>query len=156
MLLNIVLLLVAFISMEGVAWLTHKYIMHGILWHLHRDHHIKEEAGVIEKNDSFFIVFATPAIILFALGAANSWMAPEVWIAAGITCYGLTYFFVHDVYIHQRLKFFRNIDNIYFRAIRRAHKIHHKNTGKTGSVCFGMLWVPYEYIQSAKKSETLK
>ena len=28
-----------FIFMEFVAWFTHKYVMHGLLWILHRDHH---------------------------------------------------------------------------------------------------------------------
>jgi len=25
--------------MEFVAWFTHKHIMHGFLWNLHKDHH---------------------------------------------------------------------------------------------------------------------
>ncbi|MDB5020785.1 MAG: Beta-carotene 3-hydroxylase, partial [Pedobacter sp.] len=27
--------------MECVTWLTHKYIMHGLFWKLHEDHHNK-------------------------------------------------------------------------------------------------------------------
>jgi len=54
---------------------------------------------------------------------------------------------VHDVFIHQRFKFLRNIDNKYARGLRRAHKIHHKNINKDGGECFGMLIVPRKYFK---------
>jgi len=57
------------------------------------------------------------------------------------------YFIVHDVFIHQRFKFLRNIDNKYARGLRRAHKIHHKNINKDGGECFGMLIVPRKYFK---------
>ena len=28
-----------FLFMEFMAWFSHKYIMHGFLWSLHKDHH---------------------------------------------------------------------------------------------------------------------
>ena len=31
--------LTTFLIMEGITWLTHKYVMHGFLWYLHKDHH---------------------------------------------------------------------------------------------------------------------
>ena len=68
-------------------------------------------------------------------------------IAIGIFLYGLTYFIVHDIFIHQRFKIFRNIDNKYARGVRRAHKIHHKNINKDGGECFGMLVVPFKYFK---------
>ena len=68
-------------------------------------------------------------------------------IAIGIFLYGLTYFIVHDIFIHRRFKFFRNIDNKYARGVRRAHKIHHKNINKDGGECFGMLFVPKKYFK---------
>jgi beta-carotene 3-hydroxylase len=37
-------------------------------------------------------------------------------------------------------------------AIRKAHKIHHKYTGKEDGECFGMLWVPRKYFLEAKKA----
>ena len=49
-----------FIAMEGVTWLTHRYIMHGLLWYLHKDHHQKSD-GFFEKNDAFFVIFAIPS-----------------------------------------------------------------------------------------------
>ena len=40
-----------FFLMEGVAWATHKYVMHGFLWHLHSDHHKKDHYGLLERNE---------------------------------------------------------------------------------------------------------
>ena len=73
------------------------------------------------------------------------WM---IWAGLGILLYGLTYFLIHDVFIHQRFKWFRNSNNVYFRAIRRAHKIHHKHLTKEDGECFGMLVVPWKYFKS--------
>lgn len=36
MILNILLLILGFVLMEFVAWLTHKYVMHGFLWRWHK------------------------------------------------------------------------------------------------------------------------
>ena len=33
--LYILVLVGTFVVMEGITWLTHKYVMHGFLWYLH-------------------------------------------------------------------------------------------------------------------------
>ena len=146
---DIWLTLASFAGMEGIAWLAHKYLMHGILWSLHRDHHRKDVYGFFEHNDFFFLIFATPGIACLILGNFTS-MASLLYIGIGITLYGLCYFLVHDVFIHQRIKIFRKSDNWYLRAIRRAHKMHHKHLGKEDGECFGMLWVPMKYFRESK------
>lgn len=148
--LNIVIVVITFFSMEVVAWVAHKYIMHGLLWRLHKDHHLPRNNNSIEHNDSFFIIFATPAIICFYIGIDN--FSIPFWIAIGITLYGLAYFFIHDIFIHQRIKIFRNANTLYFRAIRRAHKTHHKHLGKNYGECFGMLWAPLKYFKETRKN----
>ncbi|MEO6304733.1 MAG: sterol desaturase family protein [Bacteroidia bacterium] len=148
--IKIAAVIVSFIAMEGVAWLSHKYIMHGLLWKLHKDHHVSNNNNSFEHNDFFFIIFATPAIICFIIGFDD--FSIPFWIAVGITLYGLAYFFIHDLFIHQRLKVLRNANSIYFRAIRKAHKIHHKHLGKEEGECFGMLWAPLKYFKEAKKN----
>ncbi|HMC97347.1 MAG TPA: sterol desaturase family protein [Flavobacteriales bacterium] len=148
--INIGACLLAFIFMEFVAWSAHKYIMHGALWVLHRDHHRKDHDNVVERNDAFFLIFALPAVILFLVGAAHGIADVRIWIGTGITLYGLAYFLVHDVFIHQRAKWSRRTDNRYFRAIRRAHKMHHKHLGREDGECFGMLLVPRRYLREAK------
>ena len=42
-----------FFGMEFMAWATHKYVMHGLMWYFHKDHH-QVEPGFFEKNDVFF------------------------------------------------------------------------------------------------------
>ena len=143
--INILIVIAAFISMEAVAWFTHKYIMHGLLWVLHRDHHKKKSEGFFEHNDFFFLIFAIPGVVGLFIGLNNDFNY-LFWMGLGITLYGVTYFLVHDIFIHQRFKFFRKADNAYFKAIRRAHKIHHKHLNKEDGECFGMLWVPFKYF----------
>lgn len=147
--INALSVLAAFVGMEVVAWLAHKYIMHGILWKLHKDHHKKESEGFIEHNDFFFLIFALPGIACLFFGMKNDYNF-LFWIGVGITLYGLCYFLVHDIFIHQRFKIFRNSDNTYFKAIRRAHKMHHKHLTKEDGECFGMLWVPFKYFRDLK------
>jgi len=145
-LLWIFIVLLTFVFMEFVAWFSHKYIMHGFLWSLHKDHHIKDHKSWFERNDLFFIFYALVSSIFVILwGEAGFWLGLP--IALGIFLYGLTYFMVHDIFIHQRFKLFRNSNSKYARGIRRAHKIHHKNSHKEKGECFGMLWVPLKYFK---------
>ena len=142
----ILTLIITFCVMEFMAWFSHKYIMHGFLWSLHKDHHIKDHKSWFERNDLFFIFYALVSsgfVILW--GEANFWAGLP--IAAGIFIYGMTYFLVHDVFIHQRFKLFRKANSKYAKGIRRAHKIHHKNIQKEDGECFGMLWVPLKYFK---------
>ena len=136
----------SFILMEGVAWGTHKYIMHGFLWTLHKDHHKKDHYGFFEKNDYFFLIFAIPGIIGLLLGMQNNYNY-IFWIGLGITLYGFTYFFIHEIFIHQRFKWIKKLNHKYFLAIKRAHKIHHKSLNKERGECFGMLFVPFKYFK---------
>ncbi len=147
---NLIIVFCSFFAMEAVAWLTHKFVMHGLLWRLHEDHHKKNPSSFFEKNDYFFLIFAIPGIICLALGIYSS-LGFLLFIGLGITLYGFAYFMVHDIFIHQRFRLFRNADNFYFRAIRRAHKMHHKHLGKEDGECFGMLWVPLKYFSEALK-----
>ena len=146
-LLNSLVSFFSFIGMEGVAWLSHKYIMHGLLWRLHRDHHKKDTYGFFEENDFFFLIFAIPGIAGLFFGMLNEYNF-LFYIGLGITIYGTAYFLVHDIFIHQRFKIFRNSDSAYLKAIRRAHKMHHKHIGKEEGECFGMLWVPMKYFRN--------
>ena len=135
-----------FLGMEGITWLTHKYVMHGFLWYLHEDHHQPKYANIFEKNDVFFVIFSIPSIVLFYFGI-NPTLNYLFFIGLGILFYGLAYFFVHDVLIHQRFKWFKNTQNSYLKGLRKAHKIHHKHLGKEDGECFGMLNVPKKYFK---------
>jgi beta-carotene 3-hydroxylase len=147
--------LAAFIGMEFMAWFTHKYLMHGWLWSWHEDHHTPKHLkhGFWEKNDRFFLVFAIPSAFCYMFGT----MTPHFWvmfIGVGISLYGLTYFLIHDVYIHKRFSWFRHLDSEYSRAILRAHGAHHAKTGKEDGESFGLLVINPKFLK--KKSNVLE
>lgn len=145
MLMNLILLLIGFIGMEAVAHFMHKYVMHGFLWSLHKSHHQKTR-GFFEWNDLYFLIFATPGAWLIYTGAQSSfdW---RFFIGLGIALYGLTYLIVHDIIIHQRVRWFTKLNNPYIKALRKAHKAHHADVSKDAAVSYGMLWVDRKYFE---------
>lgn len=152
--MDFLIVLLTFTLMEGATWIIHKYVMHGFLWVLHKDHHDHSNEGVLEKNDYFFVIFAIPTIALMYFGSLENFNY-LFFIGLGIMLYGMAYFFVHDIFIHQRIKFLSQTQSAYFLALRRAHKQHHKHIGKEDGECFGFLYVPFKYFKmyfnSAKK-----
>ena len=153
LILYIGLLVATFMIMEGITWLTHRYVMHGFLWYLHKDHH-QAEPGFFEKNDAFFIIFAVPSIFLIFFGTyENVWWMQSVGF--GIMAYGAAYFIVHDVIIHQRFKWFTRSNSKYVRAIRWAHKMHHKHLDRHDGESFGMLIVSKKYWDKIRRDTKL-
>ena len=142
----ILIYVTTFLFMEFMAWFSHKYIMHGFLWHLHKDHHKKDHGSWFERNDLFFIFYAVVSMTLVILwGEFGFWAGLPM--ALGIFTYGMSYFVVHDIFIHQRFKIFKKTNSKYAKGLRRAHKIHHKNIHKEDGECFGMLWIPLKYFK---------
>jgi beta-carotene 3-hydroxylase len=142
-----------FFFMEAVSWATHKYIMHGFLWYLHEDHH-KKGPGFFERNDTFFIIFAIPSFFSILFGT----MYGVYWLQAigfGVMAYGAAYFFVHDVIIHQRIKWFSRSKNKYIKTVRWAHKMHHKHLEKEDGESFGMLYVAKKYWEKVKRDREI-
>ena len=135
-----------FLGMEVVAWGMHKFVLHGPLWFLHRSHHVRHPHR-LERNDFFFLFYGLLSMLFIHYGSPEKdW---RFWVGSGIAAYGTVYFFVHDVLIHGRLRFWRKSRNAYLRALNMAHKMHHKTTGRNGSVEFGMLWVSPKYYVMA-------
>jgi beta-carotene 3-hydroxylase len=129
-----------FVAMEGLAWLSHRYVMHGFGWGWHRSHH-EPHAGVFERNDLYALVGVALAVGLFLL--AGRWQAPWLQaLAAGITAYGLVYAFVHDGVVHQRWPFRWMPRGAYVRRLVQAHRLHHAVRTRDGAVSFGFLLVP--------------
>lgn len=145
--LGVLITLATYVAMEGITWCTHKFVMHGLMWYFHEDHH-QPRGRFFEKNDAFFLIFAVPSCLLIVFGSmeAFDW---RFFVGLGIMFYGFSYFLVHDVLIHRRFDWFSRTDNVYFRAIRKAHKVHHKHLGKEDGECFGMLYVPRKYFVEA-------
>jgi len=156
-LINIGIVMAAILGMEFMAWFAHKYIMHGFLWSWHEDHHKPhfEKDGFFEKNDLFFLVFAIPSAICYITGLAT----PQTWllyVGIGISIYGLIYFLIHDVYIHQRFKWFRQLDSDYSKAILRAHGAHHAKRTKEAGESFGLLIVAKKYFKRKEQNAPIQ
>ncbi len=147
----ILITLGAFVMMEFTAWFTHKYVMHGFLWVLHKDHH-RRDGRKWEWNDIFALMFAIPSIVLIYMG----W--PELdfrfWIGLGIMFYGVAYFLFHDVYVHRRIRMLGGLRNRYLDATVRAHLDHH---GPKFYGNYGFLFAPVKYyieeFSKARKKE---
>jgi len=126
-------IVLAFLGMEIIAWFVHKYIMHGFLWSIHRDHHTREHAP-LEWNDIFATIFAVPSILLISFNIPE--FNINFYLGIGILLYGIVYFFLHDILVHDRipLGIMKKFDNSYFRKIRAAHDVHHHDGANYGFV----------------------
>ncbi|MEL7491090.1 MAG: sterol desaturase family protein [Pseudomonadota bacterium] len=139
MVLFIAVLIGFVLIMEGVAWVTHKYVMHGWLWSLHKSHHEPRE-GAFEKNDWFGVFFSLPSIALIMVGVQGEPLALAAGL--GILGYGLIYFFYHDILVHRRIDFGWRPQKGYFARIVQAHRLHHAVESKEGCVSFGFIFAP--------------
>lgn len=139
---GIVLLTIA--GMELFSWTIHKYLFHGPLWFIHKSHHQVNHSW-FELNDIFSLSFALGAIWLIIAGLEL--LDFRFWIGTGISLYGLIYFVFHDGFIHQRFKTSK-FGGTYLKAIRKAHKIHHKNMARSDSKEFGLLVVSPKYFKN--------
>ncbi len=143
-LIKILIVAGTFLFMEFVAWFTHKYIMHGILWTWHRSHH-KVHNHTFEKNDLFALVFSLPSILFIYIGTYHEKYSFLLYFGIGILAYGIFYSIFHDVIVHRRIKIKFKAKTSYMKRIINAHYIHHKKHTKEGGEAFGFLWAPKKY-----------
>lgn len=153
---NTLVFLLTFLAMEGVGWLTHRYIMHGVGWFFHYDHHNPPADAVLQKNDLYCLVFSLPGVWLVYEGVQRGWGSSLLWAGIGISAYGMAYFYVHEGVIHRRFKFVPRLTHPYFVAIRHAHGAHHKTRGRQGAQCFGMLLVPPSFFIEAYRRQKVR
>jgi len=135
--INAMLFLGTLVAMEGVAWFTHKYVMHGFGWGWHRSHH-EPRSGWFEKNDLFAVVGTAVSMTLIALGAGT--LGPTWWMGWGMAGYGLCYFVFHDGLVHRRWPIPWHPKRGYLKRLIQAHKMHHATHGKHGAISFGFLY----------------
>jgi beta-carotene 3-hydroxylase len=126
-----------FVGMEAVAYLMHRYLMHGPLWFLHESHH-RPRRSALEWNDLFGAFFAAPSIVLIYLGTHGQPFALAVGL--GMTAYGAAYFGFHDVIVHRRVRTRYVPAHPYLKRIVRAHLVHHRTVTRDGAVSFGFLY----------------
>lgn len=140
------LMLATFLLMEGVAWFTHKYIMHGIMWVWHRSHHV-HHPHTLERNDWFSVVFGISSTATIVVGAEFPTYWYLFYIGIGIAFYGIFYFVFHDIIVHRRIKIKFKTQNTYLQRLIRAHYVHHEVHTKDGAEAFGFLYAPKKYAK---------
>lgn len=146
LLINSLIIIGTFLFMEGVAWFTHKYIMHGFMWSWHKSHHVKHPRA-LERNDLFALVFSLPSIILIVLGYEITDLEVLRHVGFGIMAYGIFYFLFHDIIVHRRIKIPFKASSRYMKRIMNAHYVHHETHTKEGAEAFGFLYAPKKYEQ---------
>ena len=144
LILKISIVIGTFIFMEGVAWFTHKYIMHGFLWNLHKSHH-KVHKHFFEMNDLFAVIFSIPSILLIYIGYSYESYSILKYFGIGIFLYGVAYIIFHDIIVHRRIKINFKTHSEYMKRIMNAHHVHHKVHTKEGAKAFGFLFAPKKY-----------
>lgn len=133
--------------MEAFSWWFHKYLMHGVLWKIHKTHHQAQE-GWFELNDLFTFIFGGISVALLIIGISE--LSFIFWVGLGIAFYGGIYFVLHDVMIHKRVKWLQKPRNNYLLAIYKAHQAHHKTNQKKDAESFGLLIVSRKFFLKNK------
>ncbi len=142
--LHSAVVLVFALAMEGVAGLLHTYVMHGIGWYLHEDHHNRKN-HTFEKNDAYALFFALISFLLIYNGLLLG-QSLMVAAGAGTTLYGVGYILFHEIMFHRRIKRLRlNPKHPYLRRIINAHRLHHAAVTREDAVSFNFLWAPRYY-----------
>lgn len=130
------LMVISFLWMEIFSYVAHRYVYHGLLWVVHRSHHTQRN-GPFELNDLFplAISLTTMSILFYALMPPVNLRLLAVTI--GVSTYGATYFFIHDLYVHRRLRML-GLRIPILATLKKAHAIHHRDGGEP----YGLLLFP--------------
>ena len=135
--LNVTILFATVVAMEGIANVTHRFVMHGFGWNWHRSHH-EPRVGRWEKNDLYALVFAALSIGLFAVDDLG--FGVLFWIGLGMMFYGVLYALLHDALVHRRFRIPFEPRSPYLKRLIQAHRIHHAVIDRDGAVSFGFLY----------------
>jgi beta-carotene 3-hydroxylase len=142
-LLYLIIIVITFLFMEFVAWFLHKYVMHGIGWYLHEDHH-RYSKRKIEKNDIFGLFFSIISFLFIFTGFLDGYDIKFAF-GIGIMMYGLGYFLVHDIFFHHRIKIKYRPKSKYMKRVLNAHAVHHQKSKAHEGICFGFLYASKKY-----------
>lgn len=132
---DLLVVVVAFVAMEPVTYLVHRFVMHGPGRRLHRSHHRSGgRSSRFEANDWFPVAFAALVLAGLAVGFNVPGFGALVPVGIGVTGYGLAYGLVHDGYIHGRVPWPFGRWAVLDR-LAEAHRLHHRFNGEP----YGML-----------------
>jgi beta-carotene 3-hydroxylase len=129
------LVCLAFILMEPITYLTHRFVMHGFGFFLHRSHHRRNISGW-EANDWYPVMFAS--VVCFAMFVGANGIPALYPTGIGVTLYGAAYGIVHDIYIHRRIPLFKR-ELPGFNKLAERHELHHRFNGEPYGMLFPLL-----------------
>lgn len=114
--------------MELWARFLHGRVWHGVLFSVHKSHH-EPRLGRFEANDVLSVTHAPIAAALIVVGCVMHGTLGAVLrgVGAGMTLFGVAYVVVHDGFVHERLPVEWLARFRYFRRLRGAHRVHHRN-----------------------------
>ncbi|MFN3197130.1 MAG: sterol desaturase family protein [Bradymonadia bacterium] len=138
------------VGMELWAMFLHGKIWHTWLYGIHKSHH-EPKTGYFELNDVFSVIHAPIAMAMILYGClATPGLTRELLFGFGLgmTIFGIGYMVVHDGLVHGRLPVTWLTRWAYFRKVRNAHIVHHKN----GGAPFGMFLGPQELKWAKRRS----
>ena len=142
-LLYLLIIIIVFLFMEIVAWLLHKYVMHGFGWYLHEDHH-RSSKGRFEKNDVFGLFFSIFSFLFIMTGFFGGFDI-RFPIGVGVAFYGIGYFMVHDIFFHKRINIKYRPKSKYLKRVLNSHAVHHQKSTPHKGICFGFLYASKKY-----------
>ena len=151
--MQLIWFLIGFIGIEVFATLIHKYLMHGPLWFIHESHH--RPKGRFELNDLFAVLFGGIGVWLLVSGSLAAFDS-RFWMGLGISVYGGVYFYLHDVLVHRRAGKAKTPEWAYIKALRHAHRMHHKHVNKLPSESYGLLLFSWRYFKEVRENAALK
>lgn len=146
---GLLLFVATVLAMEAVAYVAHRWLMHGIGWGLHKSHH-EPRTGAFEANDWYGAIFAVPSVLLIWVGLNGGWGDWALPVGAGISAYGAIYFGFHDMIVHGRVRRFAPPRSRYLKRIVQAHRLHHAVETREGGVSYGFLWAPAPHALKAE------
>jgi beta-carotene 3-hydroxylase len=120
--------------MEFVAYLAHRYVYHKLLWVFHKSHH-SPRTGPFEANDVFPVFFATVAVTIMLTALTDPVSADLLAVSIGVSLYGMIYLFIHDLYVHRRMKGLK-LRIPFLIEVKKAHALHHRYGGEPYGLLF--------------------
>ena len=137
--------------MELWSRLLHGRVWHGALFSVHRSHH-RHRTGRFEANDVLSATHAPIAAALVVVGCQMHGIGGAVvrGIGIGMTLFGIAYVVVHDGFVHGRLPVGFLARFRFFRRIRGAHRLHHRD----GGAPYGLFAGPREVRREVRHATT--
>jgi beta-carotene 3-hydroxylase len=126
--------LVSFVVMEFVSYLAHRYVYHKLLWVFHKSHH-SPRTGPFEANDVFPVFFATVAITIMVTALSDPLSPDLLAVSIGVSLYGMVYVFIHDLYVHRRVRRL-GLRIPFLIQVKKAHALHHRYGGEPYGLLF--------------------